>query len=94
MQDSKTTTDDKVPLLGSIPILGYLFKHKVKADVTTELIIIVTPYVVKTPADLAAMSRDESSRIEKTTLKLFSQKERDNYIDPHAPDAVELSVRP
>jgi len=87
MQDSKTTTADKVPFLGDIPLLGNLFKHTVKADVTTELMIFVTPYVVKTPAELASMSRDETSRLQKSTMKSFPQHERDAYIDPDSPDA-------
>lgn len=36
----------KVPLLGSIPILGELFKSRDFADDKTELVILVTPHVV------------------------------------------------
>jgi general secretion pathway protein D len=43
---------DKVPLLGDIPLLGYLFKRKVKSIVKQNLLIILTPYVIKDPLDL------------------------------------------
>jgi type IV pilus assembly protein PilQ len=36
----------KVPLLGDIPYLGYLFKTKTKASTKTELLIFLTPKVV------------------------------------------------
>ena len=36
----------KVPLLGDIPYLGYLFKTKTKATTKTELLIFLTPKVV------------------------------------------------
>ncbi|NNG43697.1 type II and III secretion system protein [Pseudoalteromonas sp. NEC-BIFX-2020_002] len=36
----------KVPLLGSIPILGELFKSRDFADNKTELVILVTPHIV------------------------------------------------
>jgi general secretion pathway protein D len=85
MQDSKSVTDDKIPVLGDIPLLGNLFKHKVKADAKTELIIYVTPYVVRTPEDLARMSSDEHSR-PSMTQKAFSKKELQEYIDPTSPN--------
>jgi general secretion pathway protein D len=43
---------DKVPLLGDIPILGYLFKRTRKTVLKQNLLIILTPYVVKDPNDL------------------------------------------
>jgi len=37
----------KVPLLGDIPILGYLFKTTNKATEKTELLIFLTPRIIK-----------------------------------------------
>lgn len=37
---------DKVPLLGDIPILGYLFKSTTKTNDRTELLVFLTPRVV------------------------------------------------
>jgi general secretion pathway protein D len=84
MQDTKTTIDSGIPVLQSIPILGYMFKHKQYAVAKTELMIFVTPTVVNTSDALATMSKDEVSR---TTLsrKAFNQKEKDTYIDPASP---------
>ncbi|MBV8467486.1 MAG: type IV pilus secretin PilQ, partial [Burkholderiales bacterium] len=39
-------TTDKVPLLGDIPILGYLFKSNSRTVSKTELLIFLTPKVV------------------------------------------------
>ncbi len=38
---------NKVPILGNIPILGYAFKYDEKTDEKIELVIIVTPHLVK-----------------------------------------------
>lgn len=38
---------DKVPVLGDIPILGYLFKHTLESDEKAELLIFVTPKILK-----------------------------------------------
>jgi type IV pilus assembly protein PilQ len=41
------TTTTKVPLLGDLPIVGYLFKKTERRDNKTELLIFVTPKIVK-----------------------------------------------
>ncbi len=42
----------KVPILGDIPILGYLFKTTVNVVEKTNLLMFLTPYVVRDQADL------------------------------------------
>jgi type IV pilus assembly protein PilQ len=43
-QDRTTTT--KVPLLGDLPVVGYLFKNTSRISDRTELIIFITPRVI------------------------------------------------
>jgi type IV pilus assembly protein PilQ len=38
---------DKVPLLGDIPLIGFLFKHTLVSDDKAELLIFVTPKILK-----------------------------------------------
>lgn len=38
---------DKVPFLGDIPLIGYLFKHTLESDEKAELLIFVTPKILK-----------------------------------------------
>ncbi|WP_234976424.1 secretin N-terminal domain-containing protein [Vibrio quintilis] len=40
-------TEQKVPVLGDIPLLGNLFTYKSTAQTSTELILLITPYVIK-----------------------------------------------
>jgi general secretion pathway protein D len=42
----------KVPLLGDIPILGYLFKNTIRTIEKTNLLIFLTPYVIRDQSDL------------------------------------------
>lgn len=53
--ESSTTTDQGIPLLMDIPILGNLFKRKSITRQRTELAIFVTPYVVRSDADADAI---------------------------------------
>lgn len=45
VQVSKTMNVQKVPILGSIPILGRLFQNRTSSDQKAELMIYVTPHV-------------------------------------------------
>jgi pilus assembly protein CpaC len=47
MSNSSTTSIDKYPGLGDVPILGALFKSNGWKRNETELVIVVTPYLVK-----------------------------------------------
>jgi len=48
-----------VPLLGDIPLLGWLFKSKSKTRKKTNLMILLTPHIVKDATDLAEMTRSQ-----------------------------------
>jgi len=52
METEKRTTDDKVPVLGDIPILGYLFKTRTRTNNKDELLIFVTPKILREGANL------------------------------------------
>jgi len=59
MQDNKTTTISKIPIVGDIPLLGELFKRTQVDKTKTELLIFLTPHVAHQPSVLGAMSEDE-----------------------------------
>ena len=46
-EQTTRTTIEKVPFLGDVPFVGNLFKRTVKVDDKTELLIFVTPKIVK-----------------------------------------------
>lgn len=52
IQDKTLSTESKVPLLGDIPIFGHLFKYSRKTKTKTNLLIIITPYVIKDDMDV------------------------------------------
>jgi len=45
---SNSNTRDQTPGLGSIPLLGWLFKRESITDSNTELLIFITPKIIKT----------------------------------------------
>lgn len=48
--------DEQVPILGDIPLLGLLFKRRVDRDTRREIVVVVRPYVLSTPAESEAVS--------------------------------------
>ncbi|MHB8122386.1 MAG: type II secretion system secretin GspD [Desulfuromonadaceae bacterium] len=59
IKDREQDVISKVPLLGDIPGLGWLFKIKSKVRKKTNLMILLTPHIVKDAADLAEMTRSQ-----------------------------------
>ncbi len=59
VEDRKTTTVDKIPLLGDLPIVGVLFGRTQDKKSKTELLIFLTPHVAKEPDRLMKMSDGE-----------------------------------
>ena len=52
METERRTSDNKVPMLGDIPVLGYLFKSRTRTNNKDELLIFVTPKILREGANL------------------------------------------
>ncbi len=48
--DSETIT--KLPLLGDIPVLGWMFKEKARTEVSSTMLVFITPSVIRSPEDM------------------------------------------
>lgn len=51
MKDTESETVSKVPLLGDLPIIGWLFKGRDSQKSKTNLLVFLTPKIVRNPAD-------------------------------------------
>jgi general secretion pathway protein D len=52
MQEKDHTNVTSVPILGDIPVLGNLFRYTVKSKVKTNLLVMLTPYIIRDSLDL------------------------------------------
>lgn len=62
----------KVPFLGDIPFLGWLFKTKTKIEKKTNLMIFITPTIIRSAEDLAQVTqinREDMDQFQKTEMK-------------------------
>ncbi len=51
MRDNTTQGENKIPILGDIPVLGWLFKSKTTSTQKINLILVLTPYIVRSAED-------------------------------------------
>ncbi|WP_437278867.1 type II secretion system secretin GspD [Sorangium sp. So ce375] len=52
VRDGMTTSETKIPVLGDIPVLGFLFRQRVRTKTKTNLLLVLTPYVIRDQEDL------------------------------------------
>jgi general secretion pathway protein D len=79
MGDTKAESESKIPYLGDIPLLGNLFKRKIKSDAKTELLIFLTPYVIDAPRDFVMLS--ESERAKSGAAHGLTEEELNHFLD-------------
>lgn len=75
IQDSVSNGEDKVPLLGDIPLLGNLFRHETRQHSKTNLMVFIRPYVLRDGQAHRGLTQDryEYLRGEQTTGQLPSR---------------------
>ncbi|MBW2337163.1 MAG: type II secretion system secretin GspD [Deltaproteobacteria bacterium] len=64
IDDTTTTSETKVPVLGDIPILGWLFRDTSEATTKTNLYIFITPRVIENPAEAESVLQDKKGHID------------------------------
>ena len=80
MQTAKSQSQSKIPLLGDIPLLGLAFRRTVTNDEKTELLIFLTPHIVRTPIETAKLTQDARSDAQ-IVPKAFTEEELNRFID-------------
>jgi general secretion pathway protein D len=88
-QDTTKVSESKVPLLGDIPILGWLFKTSTSSKVKTSLTLFVTPHIVRNSEDLEKIY-DQKIKDRDSFLKLYygdKFKKEDFYSKLPTPEA-------
>ena len=60
---NKNESHRSVPWLGDLPLIGNLFRFDSTSCERTELLIIMTPHIIRTAADAEALKREEAARM-------------------------------
>jgi general secretion pathway protein D len=63
MQETTLKSETKIPLLGDIPLLGYLFKFASNSKKKTNLVILLTPHIIQEPGMVTKSLEDRQRKI-------------------------------
>lgn len=80
ISNEKSVNDSKIPFLGDIPLLGQLFRFSAKSNQKSELLIFLTPHIVRMPSQLAALSANETGQSQLITNSI-SEQELDRFLE-------------
>ena len=72
-----TNTEYKVPCLGNIPILGWLFKYQSRSSEKRNLFIFITPHIIENPAEAKALYKEKQehiNKVEEGVIKTYKKK--------------------
>ncbi|MBI5592252.1 MAG: type II secretion system secretin GspD [Deltaproteobacteria bacterium] len=72
IDDSLSMTEYKVPCIGDVPGLGWLFKSRAKNREKTNLFVFMTPHVVSQPQEGEAIYRSKQDQMDRIRKKAES----------------------
>ena len=95
MEDILTTRKRKIPILGDIPILGNLFKSTEVDKQKVNLLIFITPHILKDPSDFTAILKRKIEERNRFIDDNYGRKQRQvirNSIQAHRADLLEFKA--
>ena len=87
IRDNVTSSESKVPFLGDIPILGWLFKYRTSRVEKTNLMIFITPYIIKNEHDAEEITRRKADVMEDFRKEYHIEKKDAEPLVKHKPSA-------
>jgi type II secretion system protein D len=64
IQKQTRKTDNKIPWFGDLPVVGSLFRFRNKTMLKTELLVILTPHIVRSRAEAERILAEEARRVD------------------------------
>jgi general secretion pathway protein D len=78
--NNESSSESKIPILGDIPVIGNLFKTKSKDHSKDELMIFLTPHIVRAATQLRSLTGREMSQAPSITNSI-SEQELDRFLE-------------
>ena len=78
IRDDRTAITSKVPCVGNMPVLGWMFKTFSGTKDKTNLLVFITPYIIRSPEDMDKATAKKKQEADENLKKL--QKERDSEV--------------
>lgn len=76
IQDRITRSESKVPILGSLPIVGALFRSTTQIKEKTNLLLFLTPYIIKDQQDFRRIFERKMKERQEFVARFFGSSEQ------------------
>jgi len=89
IDESFSKIEYKVPILGDIPLLGWLFKSRKTQREKTNLFVFLTPHVINNKADAQKIynqKKEKIGEVEKGSIKMYKTSKEENTSTSQKPD--------
>jgi len=73
MQERTIESVGKVPVLGDIPILGYLFRETTHHKIKTNLLLFLTPYIIRDASDFRRIFEKKMAERQRFVEEFYGQ---------------------
>ena len=93
MRNRVARTDTKIPLLGDIPVLGALFRSTSTTLQKSNLILVLTPYIIREQDDLRTVFERKMQERQEFLDHYFVFSDRHEYEPPRTTRAPTASWR-
>jgi general secretion pathway protein D len=82
IQERLTRSVSKVPVLGSLPLLGWLFRNESTRKQKTNLLLFLTPYIIRDQSDVRRIFERKMAEREEFVRRFYSgDAEQRRFID-------------
>ena len=75
MRDRKTDGDSKIPILGDLPLIGWLFRDETKNVEKVNLLLVLTPYIIHDKADFQQIFERKMQEYEEFAAEYYGHLE-------------------
>ncbi|MGO8998902.1 MAG: type II secretion system secretin GspD [Polyangiaceae bacterium] len=83
MRNRTSHSEDKIPILGDIPVLGALFRQSKNDLQKSNLILVLTPYIIREQSDLRTVFERKMQERQEFLDRYFVFNEEHEYSAPH-----------
>jgi len=73
MQERTIESVGKVPILGDIPLLGYLFRETSRHKIKTNLLLFLTPYIIRDASDFRRIFEKKMAERQRFVEEFYGQ---------------------
>jgi general secretion pathway protein D len=89
IEDDKTVTEQAVPFLGRLPLIGGLFRYRSKTGTRTNLMVFLRPVIIHSPQESYSLTTDRYEYLRSQTRSMQRQDMIDRFKPamPAAPPA-------